>query len=160
MTDASVIFVDDDPHIRQAIAQTLTLEDLSIACFEDARSGLESISQDYEGVVLCDYNMPGMDGLEMLDRIRAMDETIPVIILTGQGDISTAVTAMQQGAYDFIEKPFDHAPPRAGKPAAEGSAEASGPARPPNPGGFSRYAESDGDHRPGTGYFRQYPVAR
>ena len=108
MTDASVIFVDDDPHIRQAIAQTLTLEDLSIACFEDARSGLESISQDYEGVVLCDYNMPGMDGLEMLDRIRAMDETIPVIILTGQGDISTAVTAMQQGAYDFIEKPFDH----------------------------------------------------
>ena len=108
MTDASVIFVDDDPHILQAIAQTLTLEDLSIACFEDARSGLESISQDYEGVVLCDYNMPGMDGLEMLDRIRAMDETIPVIILTGQGDISTAVTAMQQGAYDFIEKPFDH----------------------------------------------------
>jgi two-component system C4-dicarboxylate transport response regulator DctD len=108
MTEASVIFVDDDPHIRQAIAQTLTLEDLSIACFEDARSGLESISQDYEGVVLCDYNMPGMDGLEMLDRIRAMDETIPVIILTGQGDISTAVTAMQQGAYDFIEKPFDH----------------------------------------------------
>ncbi len=108
MTDASVIFVDDDPHIRQAIAQTLTLEDLSIACFEDARSGLESISQDYEGVVLCDYNMPGMDGLEMLDRIRAKDDTIPVIILTGQGDISTAVTAMQQGAYDFIEKPFDH----------------------------------------------------
>ncbi|AZR40117.1 sigma-54-dependent transcriptional regulator [Marinobacter salarius] len=108
MTDASVIFVDDDPHIRQAIAQTLTLEDLSVACFDDARSGLENITQDYGGVVLCDYNMPGMDGLEMLDRIRAMDETIPVIILTGQGDISTAVTAMQQGAYDFIEKPFDH----------------------------------------------------
>lgn len=107
MIDASVIFVDDDPHIRQAIAQTLTLEDLSVSCFEDARSGLENITQDYEGVVLCDYNMPGMDGLEMLDRIRAMDETIPVIILTGQGDISTAVSAMQQGAYDFIEKPFD-----------------------------------------------------
>lgn len=108
MTEASVIFVDDDPHIRKAIAQTLTLEDVSVACFEDARSGLENITRDYEGVVLCDYNMPGMDGLEMLDRVRAMDETIPVIILTGQGDISTAVTAMQQGAYDFIEKPFDH----------------------------------------------------
>ncbi|PHQ75989.1 MAG: DNA-binding response regulator [Marinobacter sp.] len=108
MTEASVIFVDDDPHIRKAIAQTLTLESLSVACFEDARSGLENITQDYEGVVLCDYNMPGMDGLEMLDRIRATDDTIPVIILTGQGDISTAVTAMQQGAYDFIEKPFDH----------------------------------------------------
>jgi two-component system C4-dicarboxylate transport response regulator DctD len=52
--------------------------------------------------------MPEMTGLELLDRLRAIDNTIPVIILTGQGDISTAVTAMQQGAYDFIEKPFDH----------------------------------------------------
>ncbi|TGN40999.1 sigma-54-dependent transcriptional regulator [Marinobacter confluentis] len=108
MTDVSVIFVDDDPDILQAMAQTLALEDLPVACFESARSGLENVTRDYEGVVLCDYNMPGMDGLEMLDRIREVDEAIPVIILTGQGDISTAVTAMQQGAYDFIEKPFDH----------------------------------------------------
>jgi len=108
MTEASVIFVDDDPDIRQAIAQALTLEDLSVACHEDALSALAGISRDYEGIVLCDYNMPGMDGLEMLSRIREVDDTIPVIILTGQGDISTAVTAMQQGAYDFIEKPFDH----------------------------------------------------
>ncbi|MBW7472803.1 sigma-54-dependent transcriptional regulator [Marinobacter sp. F4218] len=108
MTDPSVIFVDDDPHIRQAISQTFALEELPVACFEDAPSALELISPEYEGVVLCDYNMPGMDGLEMLDRIRDVDEAIPVIILTGQGDISTAVSAMQQGAYDFIEKPFDH----------------------------------------------------
>ncbi|MDK9559356.1 sigma-54 dependent transcriptional regulator [Marinobacter sp. M216] len=108
MTDPSVIFVDDEPHIRQAISQTFALEELPVACFEDAPSALELISPEYEGVVLCDYNMPGMDGLEMLDRIRDVDEAIPVIILTGQGDISTAVSAMQQGAYDFIEKPFDH----------------------------------------------------
>lgn len=107
MIDVSVIFVDDDPHIRQAIAQTLTLEDMPVACFEDAASGLGAITPEYGGIVLCDYNMPGMDGIEMLDRVRAVDETIPVIILTGQGDISTAVTAMQRGAYDFIEKPFD-----------------------------------------------------
>lgn len=108
MTAPSVIFVDDDPHIRQAIAQTLTLEDLPVLCFADAPTGLESITPEYNGVVLCDYNMPAMDGLEMLAAIRAVDDAIPVIILTGQGDISTAVTAMQQGAYDFIEKPFDH----------------------------------------------------
>jgi len=108
MTEPSVIFVDDDPDIRQAIAQTLTLEDLPVNCFEDASSALKHIDAGYDGVVLCDYNMPEMNGLEVLDRIRAIDDTIPVIILTGQGDISTAVTAMQQGAYDFIEKPFDH----------------------------------------------------
>lgn len=107
MTDVSVIFVDDDPHILQAIAQTLTLEEMSVACFEDAASALEMITHGYEGVVLCDYNMPGIDGLEMLARVRAVDDAIPVIILTGQGDISKAVAAMQQGAYDFIEKPFD-----------------------------------------------------
>lgn len=108
MTETSVIFVDDDPHIRQAIAQALTLEDLPVRCFANAESGLAAITPEYNGVVLCDYNMPGMDGLEMLSAIQALDKTIPVIILTGQGDISTAVSAMQQGAYDFIEKPFNH----------------------------------------------------
>ncbi|MBK1850436.1 sigma-54-dependent Fis family transcriptional regulator [Marinobacter sp. 1-4A] len=108
MTEPSIIFVDDDPHIRKAMTQTLTLEDLTVSCFESAESGLEVITPEYNGVVLCDYNMPGMDGLEMLNAIQAVDKTIPVIILTGQGDISTAVSAMQQGAYDFIEKPFDH----------------------------------------------------
>lgn len=108
MTEPSIIFVDDDSHIRKAMTQTLTLEDLPVSCFESAELGLEVITPEYNGVVLCDYNMPGMDGLEMLNAIQALDNTIPVIILTGQGDISTAVSAMQQGAYDFIEKPFDH----------------------------------------------------
>ncbi|MDO6823974.1 sigma-54 dependent transcriptional regulator [Marinobacter sp. 1_MG-2023] len=108
MTEPSVIFVDDDPHICKAIAQALTLEDLPVRCFESAEAGLETISPEYNGVVLCDYNMPGMDGLELLSAVQALDKTIPVIILTGQGDISTAVSAMQKGAYDFIEKPFNH----------------------------------------------------
>lgn len=108
MSRSDVMFIDDDPDIRQAIAQTMALEDIRVECFADGRSCLKAISPDFAGVVLSDYNMPGMDGLEVLQAVRQVDDSIPVIILTGQGDISTAVTAMQQGAYDFIEKPFDH----------------------------------------------------
>ncbi|WP_152208098.1 sigma-54-dependent transcriptional regulator [Marinobacter changyiensis] len=108
MSRSDVMFIDDDPDIRQAIAQTMVLEDIRVECFADGRSCLNAVSPDFAGVVLSDYNMPGMDGLEVLQAVRQVDDSIPVIILTGQGDISTAVTAMQQGAYDFIEKPFDH----------------------------------------------------
>lgn len=108
MTSSVVIFIDDDPDIRQVMAQTLALEDLPVTCYSDGAAALPALSADFDGVVLCDYNMPGMNGLDVLSATFAVDESIPVIILTGQGDISTAVSAMQQGAYDFIEKPFDH----------------------------------------------------
>ncbi|WP_166261892.1 sigma-54-dependent transcriptional regulator [Marinobacter salicampi] len=108
MTRATVIFIDDDPDIRQVMAQTLALEDLAVACYAAGADALPEITADFEGVVLCDYNMPGMDGLAVLAAVRRVDDAIPVIILTGQGDISTAVNAMQSGAYDFIEKPFEH----------------------------------------------------
>lgn len=107
MSQIDVIFVDDEPDIRKAIAQALTLDDLAVACFDTAAAALAQIGRDYSGVVLCDYNMPEIDGLQLLNRLQQLDDTIPVIILTGQGDISTAVSAMQQGAYDFIEKPFN-----------------------------------------------------
>jgi two-component system C4-dicarboxylate transport response regulator DctD len=107
MSQIDVIFVDDEPDIRKAIAQALTLDDLAVSCFDNATDALAQIGRDYSGVVLCDYNMPNMDGLQLLGLLRQLDDTIPVIILTGQGDISTAVSAMQQGAYDFIEKPFN-----------------------------------------------------
>ena len=102
MNETAVVFIDDDPDIRLAMAQTLSLEDLPVECYSDGESGLAALTAHYEGVVLCDYNMPGLDGVAVLKRIQAIDDAIPVIILTGQGDISTAVSAMQQGAYDFI----------------------------------------------------------
>lgn len=108
MSTPSVIFVDDDPDIRPLMEQTLNLEGLPVVCVEDGPAALRMIRPEFEGIVLCDYNMPDMDGLEVMRRVRAIDADIPVILLTGQGDISTAVNAMQQGAYDFIEKPFDH----------------------------------------------------
>ncbi|WP_166267669.1 sigma-54-dependent transcriptional regulator [Marinobacter caseinilyticus] len=108
MTTPAIVFIDDDPDIRQVMAQTMALEELAVECVADGQSGLAKLSAEFAGVVLCDFNMPGMNGLEVLQAVRTLDDAIPVIILTGQGDISTAVTAMQQGAYDFIEKPFDH----------------------------------------------------
>ena len=108
MTAPAIIFIDDDSHIRQAMTQTLALEELSMLSFADGASALSQITPDFPGIVLCDYHMPGMDGLAVLQAIQTKDDSIPVIILTGQGDISTAVAAMRQGAYDFIEKPFHH----------------------------------------------------
>ncbi|MFN3579367.1 MAG: sigma-54-dependent transcriptional regulator [Pseudomonas sp.] len=108
MSEPAIIFIDDDADIRQVIAQTLALENMAVTCFSDGATALARIDADYPGIVLCDYHMPGLDGLQVLQAIQARDSSIPVILLTGQGDISTAVAAMRQGAYDFIEKPFHH----------------------------------------------------
>ena len=108
MSEPVIFFIDDDAHIRQAITQTLALEDLPVRAFADGPSALAELTADFPGIILCDYHMPGMDGLAVLQAVRDCDDSIPLIILTGQGDISTAVAAMRNGAYDFIEKPFHH----------------------------------------------------
>ncbi|RGP56048.1 sigma-54-dependent transcriptional regulator [Pseudomonas abyssi] len=108
MSEPVIFFIDDDASIRQAITQTLALEGLPVRAFADGASALAELNADFPGIILCDYHMPGMDGLAVLQAVRACDDSIPLIILTGQGDISTAVAAMRQGAYDFIEKPFHH----------------------------------------------------
>ncbi|MEX1056706.1 MAG: sigma-54 dependent transcriptional regulator, partial [Natronospirillum sp.] len=107
MSLPEVLFIDDETGIREVMAQTLSMEGLTVKCFHDGASALRYLTADFAGVVLCDYHMPGMNGLTVLNNVLVIDKTIPVIILTGQGDISIAVTAMQSGAYDFIEKPFN-----------------------------------------------------
>jgi two-component system, NtrC family, C4-dicarboxylate transport response regulator DctD len=102
----NVIFIDDEKHIRQANMQTLELADLEVLCFEDAESAIPHLSMDWPGVVICDIRLPGMNGLDFLSRSHAIDRDLPVILITGHGDISTAVQAMRDGAYDFIEKPY------------------------------------------------------
>ena len=105
-TKAQVIFVDDDKFIRQSTAQSLEMEGFIADCYADASSALSHIDSDCDRVIVSDIKMPGISGLEFLQRIKEIDATIPVILITGQGDIATAVQAMRDGAYDFLEKPF------------------------------------------------------
>ncbi|WP_417615812.1 sigma-54-dependent transcriptional regulator [Oceanisphaera sp.] len=102
----SVILVDDDPHVRLSAGQTLELEDYRVLALADARQALAQLTPDFPGVVVTDINMPDMTGLELLQQIKRVDPDIPVILITGFGDISMAVGAIRNGAYDFIEKPF------------------------------------------------------
>lgn len=101
-----VIFIDDEKHIRQANRQTLELADLDVTCFDCAEKAIPYLSMGWPGVVICDIRLPKMDGLTFLTQSQKIDTDLPVILITGHGDISTAVKAMRDGAYDFIEKPY------------------------------------------------------
>jgi two-component system, NtrC family, C4-dicarboxylate transport response regulator DctD len=99
-----VILVEDDPVVRHATAQILGLADIAVELHATAESALKSLTECFPGILLVDYQLPGMNGIALLERAMAIDQTLPVIVLTGHGDISIAVKAMRAGAYDFIEK--------------------------------------------------------
>ncbi len=102
----SVAFVDDDDDLRNANRQTLELAGFTVMPFADAMSALRFLTPDFAGVVVTDVRMPNIDGLELFRRLHAMDADLPVILITGHGDIDMAVEAIQEGAYDFIAKPY------------------------------------------------------
>ncbi len=101
-----VLLIDDDEHLRQALAQTLDLADLRVETLADARGVAGRIAADWPGVVVSDIRMPGIDGLELLRQLHEQDPDLPVLLITGHGDVPLAVQAMRAGAYDFLEKPF------------------------------------------------------
>ena len=101
-----VLFIDDEAHIRAGARQTLELAGQAVECLEAAEPALARLGADFPGVVVCDIRLPGMDGLTFLTRALAVDRDLPVILVTGHGDIAMAVDAMRQGAYDFLEKPY------------------------------------------------------
>jgi len=103
---AQVILVDDDPHLRQALSQTLDLAGLKVVALADAQGLAERIEADWPGVVVSDIRMPGIDGLQLLEQLHGRDNELPVLLITGHGDVPLAVQAMRAGAYDFLEKPF------------------------------------------------------
>ena len=100
-----ILLVDDDAAVREALTQTLELNNLTpVPCgsFIEAK---DHIARDFEGVILSDIRMPGRDGFHLLRHAQGLDPDLPVILLTGEGDIPMAVEAMGQGAFDFLEKP-------------------------------------------------------
>ncbi len=101
-----VLFIDDEKHIRQANRQTLELADLDVICRDSAEKGLEQVNREWSGIIVCDIRLPNMDGLQFLTEVHKIDQDLPVILITGHGDVSIAVQAMRDGAYDFIEKPY------------------------------------------------------
>ena len=101
-----VILLDDDPHLRQALSQTLDLAGLRVLPLSDAQGLAQRIDADWPGVVVSDIRMPGIDGLQLLEQLHGQDADLPVLLITGHGDVPLAVQAMRAGAYDFLEKPF------------------------------------------------------
>ena len=103
---ASAVLIEDEQSVRKATAQTLELGGFTVQACADAEQALPLLHAGFAGIVVTDVRLPGRSGLEVLAHVVAADADLPVIVVTGHGDVGMAVDAMRAGAYDFIEKPF------------------------------------------------------
>mgnify|MGYP005842617911 CR=1 FL=1 len=102
-----IAIVDDEKDMRRSISQLLALSGFETETFTSAEEALRVLGPDWPGIVVTDIKMPGMDGMQFLKKLLGVDSGIPVIMITGHGDVPMAVEAMRLGAYDFLEKPFN-----------------------------------------------------
>ena len=102
-----LLVVDDDRYLLLALRQTLELAGYAVDTFSLGQEALIAAQEQAYAAVLSDIRMPGLDGLELLQRLQAIDKDLPVILVTGHGDVALAVRAVKQGAYDFLQKPVD-----------------------------------------------------
>src|SRR5512133_1743334 len=102
-----ILVIDDERSIRNTLKDVLEYEKYEIESAEDGAKGLELFAQGPFDVVLCDIKMAKMDGIEVLQKVYEISPDIPVIMISGHGNIDTAVDAIKKGAYDFLEKPLD-----------------------------------------------------
>ncbi|MEC8483373.1 MAG: sigma 54-interacting transcriptional regulator, partial [Pseudomonadota bacterium] len=105
-TRGTVLLVDDEVMIRQATEKWLQMAGLEVISASNAEEALPFLSEEFRGILLTDVKMPGMSGLELMQVAHERIPDLPVILITGHGDIDMAIQAMRDGAYDFIEKPF------------------------------------------------------
>ncbi|MGH1432599.1 MAG: sigma-54-dependent transcriptional regulator, partial [Neptuniibacter sp.] len=103
----NVILIDDEEAIRKATRQWLNLAGIEVVDYASADAALPNISAGWNGVIVSDIRMPGMDGMQFAREVQKIDPDLPVILVTAHGDVSMAVEAMRDGVYDFIEKPVE-----------------------------------------------------
>ena len=101
-----VLIIEDDPDVRLGCEQALQLEGIQTESVDSAEEARQRIGKDFRGVIVSDNRLPRMDGMTFLREVLAIDRELPVVLITGHGDISMAVQAMKDGAHDFIQKPF------------------------------------------------------
>lgn len=104
---AKVYIVDDEEPMRDSLTWLLEGEGYATQSFASAEAFLDELRDDMAGCLLLDVRMPAMSGLELQERLKAMGNHLPVIFITGHGDVPMAVSALQHGACDFVQKPFD-----------------------------------------------------
>lgn len=104
---STVHVIDDDEAARQSLEFLLKSAKLDVRAHESASSFLEALPGLHPGCIITDVRMPGLSGIDLLKRLKSMPDPIPVIVITGHGDVPLAVEAMKHGAADFLEKPFD-----------------------------------------------------
>ena len=112
--------VDDDEAMRDSMTWLLEAEGYRVACFDSAAAFLGAWRSTLRGCIVLDVRMPEMSGLELQEKLESIGSRLPIIFVTGHGDVPMAVGALQRGACDFIEKPFHNAdppPPRAARPS-------------------------------------------
>jgi two-component system C4-dicarboxylate transport response regulator DctD len=101
-----VLIIEDDPDVRLGCVQALQLEGIATESVASAEEAQRHLGQDFRGVIVSDIRLPRMDGMTFLRQVLAVDPELPMVLITGHGDISMAVQAMKDGAHDFIQKPF------------------------------------------------------
>ena len=106
MAEAPVFLVEDDGAVRKGCEQALALADIAVRGFADAEAMLAALATSRPALVVSDIRLPGRDGMALLRELRQFDRDLPVLLVTGHGDVAMAVEAMREGAHDFIEKPF------------------------------------------------------
>lgn len=102
-----VMIIDDDEAVRESLQWLISSVGIEVETFPDAQAFLADVAMPQEGCIVIDVRMPGMSGLDLQKELHARKVKIPIIIVTGHGDVQMAVRAMREGAYDFIEKPFN-----------------------------------------------------